>query len=483
MNKLYQKIERVFCVFWGLCFLGLVMGGLSKVMENKESVGRLAAFFDEDKDIDVLLFGSSHVRHGIFPMELWRDYGIVSYNLASNGDTIPVAYWKLVMALEYKKPDIVVMDIYDLWPGAMTSESIGQVHASIDAFPLSMKKIEAVQDLYENKEKGFELICKYSTYHTRWTELTKKDFVIDYGSSICKGALPLNEHVVRVVAEDTTPDEGLSYDNNSLNYLIRMIEVCQSENIEILLINTGYDANKESQLFADSIPEVAKEYDINYVDFTRQEIIDFATDLHSTGQNTHVNSSGARKLTSYLGDYLVHTYHVTDRRSDEEYADWQESYGKYVDYKAEFTRNITSFPIELTLLSDSDFSVVIYIKENSALLKNSSIVDLLGNILPDGNNERLDNAILTGNDYVLIVDNLCSKKWESTGGIPIEEDMGFGRVNYGIDSEGKKYLYIQDSGNMLDFDGGEPEAQIFVINKYTAEIVSKTGWKGNKKIE
>jgi hypothetical protein len=53
----------------------------------------ISPFLVEGNDIDVVMLGSSHVRCGIFAMELWNDYGISLYNLASNGRTIPVCYW------------------------------------------------------------------------------------------------------------------------------------------------------------------------------------------------------------------------------------------------------------------------------------------------------------------------------------------------------------------------------------------------------
>ena len=64
------------------------VGAVSDLLENKESDRRYASFFTEEQAVDVLLIGSSHIRHGVFPMELWRTRGIAAYNLAGNGCTI-----------------------------------------------------------------------------------------------------------------------------------------------------------------------------------------------------------------------------------------------------------------------------------------------------------------------------------------------------------------------------------------------------------
>ena len=47
--------------------------------------------------------------------------------------------------------------------------------------------------------------------------------------------------------------------------------------------------------------------------------IDFKTDM---AENIHVNFSGSKKLTEYLGNYIVNNYEVTDHRGDSEYSSW-----------------------------------------------------------------------------------------------------------------------------------------------------------------
>lgn len=413
-----------FIIFIGITVF--LLGKLTDIMVNKESQGRLTGFFQEENDIDVLLFGSSHIRHGIFPMELYRDYGIISYNMAGNGDTIPVSYWKLVMALDYKQPKVVIMDICNLWPGIKTSAiGIGQVHTSMDAFPLSYHKYLAATDLFEEPKEQMEIIWNFSVYHTRWTELSESDFDINFNSSLCKGALPLNAHTERVATVDNTPDNTLVYDEMSYEYLCRMIELCQDRGIEILLVNSGYDVNKTSQLFADSIPALAQKYDVNYVDFTSLDLIDFSTDLHSTGQNTHVNSSGARKLTDFIGEYLTDHYSLPDKRLDQNYSDWNESYEEYIQYKASNINEQDLLPVELTMLSDEDFDIVIYVKKDSELLKNDTIIALLNNISQYGSLKLLDDAAIYGDDMtepdmqIVVIDRetgavLSDSKWNYT---------------------------------------------------------------------
>ena len=161
---------------------------VENVVRQKDSYNRAYDFFEKADQIDVLFVGSSHVRNGFFPTELWKQYGITSFNLASNGNTIPISYWTLVNALDYCEPKVVVLDVFDMWPGKVCSGSWGQVLEAMDIFPLSLNKYRMVQDLFSDKElyddsgnslydRRWGLLFGLSEYHTRWNDLSQEDFL------------------------------------------------------------------------------------------------------------------------------------------------------------------------------------------------------------------------------------------------------------------------------------------------------------------
>ena len=95
-NKCLRLLEAaLFCAL----LLGAV-AAVSDVLERKASKIKFEPFFDHPQQYDVLFIGDSHVHNGVFPMELWDDYGISSYNIACYGNTIPVSYWNMMLALE-----------------------------------------------------------------------------------------------------------------------------------------------------------------------------------------------------------------------------------------------------------------------------------------------------------------------------------------------------------------------------------------------
>lgn len=355
---------------------------VSSILQLKESDNRYAAFFDSSDEYDVLFIGSSHVRHGIFPMELWNNYGITSYNLAGDGDTIPISYWTLVNALDYHKPKVVVMDVFDMWPGRVFSESWGQVHSQFDAFPMSYHKYQMVNDLFSDKtltdgdgnyvyDKRWELLFDMGAYHTRWTELKEEDFVskedLVASSKVWKGAEPYTKVVERLPHEYSQGLSEDSYDNLAKEYLEKTIRLCQDKNIDIMLINTGYECSDESKLFHDSVGDIADSYGVVYLDFTKENIINFGSDLNDSGFNTHVNFSGACRQTDYLGTQLKNRYSLIDHRGEEGYSTWDDEYVEYANSKLEYLDSQDELLSYMVLLRDTDYRILIEVRDKGIL--------------------------------------------------------------------------------------------------------------------
>ena len=96
------------------CFCVLliaVVGATQSLFERKYSYTKYYDFYQQKQDFDVLFLGTSHVLNAVYPMDLWRDYGIVSYNMANHSENICTNYWQLRNALQYTKPKVVVIDL------------------------------------------------------------------------------------------------------------------------------------------------------------------------------------------------------------------------------------------------------------------------------------------------------------------------------------------------------------------------------------
>ncbi len=374
-----SSFKRVVSVIAVVAITLFMISKISFVLENKTSYKNYASFFSDEESYDVVFVGSSHVRYGFYPMELWRQYGITSYNLAGDASTLPVDYWILKQALHYHVPQVVVLDVYDCAPNAIVYRW-EHVHDSTGAFPISLDKIRMVRDLGRNPEwvdgmgdptsVKWDMIFKIAEYHERWSKLGPTDFdtsqMIKEQSEIRKGAKPLTDIAKR---EPKVYPEVIDakYDDTSKEYLEKIIELCNEYGCQVLLVNTGYDCNDAAKLFADSVPMIAEKYGLEYYDFTQMELIDFDCDLQTTGDNTHVNASGGIKFSRFIGDVLVNDYHMQDHREDASCAKWHDDYSRYVSYIEDTLRSIGSFDEYIELLYGSDYDITIDIYDDSIL--------------------------------------------------------------------------------------------------------------------
>ena len=263
-------------ILGSILFLAILLGVLSYaafVTKRKNSDEKYADFFNQEQDFDVLFFGSSRVLNGVYPMELWDDHGMVSYNFGGHGNYIPVSYWVWRNTMNYTKPKLVVIDTYYIEENNPYRENTQQVHLSTDAFPLSKTKYEMVQDLFGDEKSDFhknrnEFLFNFGSYHDRWSDLTKDDFVINATPE--KGAEmridvadELETHWYR---EHEIPNlVGWTGDSLGKLYLKQWIKDCQDQGIEVLLIYLPHVASYEQQDVAIGTKQLAEEMGVNYL--------------------------------------------------------------------------------------------------------------------------------------------------------------------------------------------------------------------------
>lgn len=173
-----KKFKGIIKLFIFLCILAVCLFTAHNILKRKDSYVKMQDFFEQKQDFDVLYLGNSHVVNSILPMQLWKDYGIISYNIANGSERMAVSYHNLILALKYTKPKLIVIDTY-LLDQKVKVDKDTFVHTAFDAYPLSYEKFTAVHDLYKNKKatgKELAFLFNFARYHSRWYELTSNDF-------------------------------------------------------------------------------------------------------------------------------------------------------------------------------------------------------------------------------------------------------------------------------------------------------------------
>lgn len=404
-----KKAVRILGCFFTVCLTIGLLVPLTNLTERKSSDSKYADFF-RDRDYDVLFMGSSHVINGVFPMELWNEYGITSYNFGGHSNYLPTTYWVMENALDYVTPEVIVIDCLMLSSDLKGTGTFSYLHQSLDAFPLSLKKIKAVWDLlddpaFEKKESAgntgkreeprtrIGLLWDFSVYHSRWNELTKDDFMPSSNKE--KGA---ESRIAVVPAElkKIDPDIVTEPDHVGETYLCKMIESCQKRGINVVLMYLPFPASEIQQADANAVYDIAEDFGVPYINFLDLEgIIDYQTDL--SDENSHVNPSGARKITSYLGQFLAEQYNLRDKRNEPDYSYWNTDYKKYEALKKKNLVKQEDMVKYLMLLSGDNTDTVFYV-QNKDIFHNKLIMDLL-------RNTGINTDELNGNTDFILVNN------------------------------------------------------------------------------
>lgn len=356
-----SKIQRILSSLLCIVLIVLLCVCANNTLAVKTSREKNGGIYNNKNEYEVLFLGSSHMIMGVSPMELWKDYGITSYNLSDYGQWIPVDYWTLVNALDYQKPKLVVLDVHAISiDEKYSSDRMAQVHDSFDCVPISRNKFDAISDLME-EDRRVEFLFPFSYYHSRWNELSKEDFEVklslDNGANI--DAWDAMEYA-QVSSYDLPVllDKDDKYNVSSIGviYLKKLIEVCQEKNIAIALVALPYVTSESDQRWLNGVEDIAAEYGVNYYNMNHDcSYINFATDMFDEG---HLASSGARKTTKVLGQWILENYDLTslDASGDSLRVEaWNKDYEAFAEDKLHWLKSQTMLESYLMLLNDDEY--------------------------------------------------------------------------------------------------------------------------------
>ena len=174
-------------------------------------------------------------------------------------------------------------------------------------------------------------ISRFYNYHTRWKNLTKKDFIrhSSYREMMLGARLSFNYKPLKVYKKSS--EEIYKIDERSKDVYDRLIKFCNERKIvvvSVLPVRNGTNLNQQI-LFK----EYSEENQLHFIDFNLPEVqratgIDISTDFYD---NSHVNILGARKNTDYIGEYILEQNLLTPEaypEADRLYKAWATEYAE-----------------------------------------------------------------------------------------------------------------------------------------------------------
>ena len=372
--------------------------GLSALLENKASKAQFERFYKSETGYDVLFFGASHMQNALNPIILWQECGIASYNTAFEAARMSYSYWIAKNSFPDRQPRLVVIDCAYLTNDWKHAASHWPSHVAFDEMPMSVGKIQAIRDLFDDREERMRYLFPLTASHYRWSSLTKEDFEIDYK---VMGYLPFFT-VQEAELRFASADPEVEVDSATTYYLRMLIEECQSRGIDVLLTTVPYEANEESLLGMSYTYKLAEEYGVPYLDAESvAQFLNSKTDfMNSFEDNSHLNVSGAEKFSRFMADYISENYDIPDHRADGRYAVWDsytEEYYEKLDDRAIYCET----PDEIiTLLSAGKHSAYIELRSDE-LLSQALIPDCMENVGIDAEKLRAAGCVLVSPEGIV----------------------------------------------------------------------------------
>jgi len=354
---------------------------------------KYGTFFTEENNVDVILMGTSRMYDTIMPQEMWNSWGIPSYNFAQSNCTIPISYYVLQMLDDFTDPSLVVIDLFSVFEyanignGKYRTDARDQQRVQFDAFPLSVTKVKAVYDVFDDYDDRLDFIFNLFINHNRWTAVDQWNFENDISPQ--KGAafvLGLKE-----CGDYTENLEGTVSELPPIgkDYLEKTVAYCEEKGIKILFTFLPFVAEQVSIDAAVSFDAyfseeyLAEHPNVEYLNMLDSGLVNYRTDVYTDG--SHLNYIGAAIVTEWLGKYIAENYPETVHRDDPAYASWDKDFQEYVDYK------ITRFKTEnlydnLQLVYGNDFTAELVVRSDSTELFGADVsaqdlIERLGDIV------------------------------------------------------------------------------------------------------
>ncbi|MSR93430.1 SGNH/GDSL hydrolase family protein [Clostridiaceae bacterium 68-1-5] len=310
-KKIGKKIGKPLLFF---AILFLMLEGVSRKLEaislkdEKLVQGRnksLVRIKKEPKDtVDVLVLGDSLSYSAISPMEIWDEEGIPTFVCGQAGQKVQETYYLLKTALETQSPKIVMLEANIMFRGgpglSAIKESIeewGNNHISILRFHDVWKACLINKEYPDHSFKGYSFRTKIRPYR---------------GGSYM-----------------TQTEESAEFPDVVLKTMVDIEQLCREHGARLVLVGTPSPANYNFRRH-NAIAGYAAEHGLTFLDMnlqTQELGIDWKKDSLDGGD--HLNITGAKKVSRFLGKYLKENFSLKDRREDQVYVEWNEKLKEY----------------------------------------------------------------------------------------------------------------------------------------------------------
>ena len=250
---------------------------------------------------DIIILGSSRATHHYIPQIIEDSLGVSCYNCGEEGNGVVLAYGRLKMLTDRYTPKLV---IYELTPGFdygtkdPNTKYLGYLRAYynkdgisdvFDDFDDELSFLKMKSKMYQNNSRIVPLI-----FDNLFCRVNNKGYDPLYGT------LDISK-----VKEGQKGDGVSTIDSLKLNYLEKIIKLCQRKGIPLLfMISPWYDYGVGFVEYEPAIT-LSEKYSIPVCNYLNSPT--FSQNYQLFQDNCHLNNEGAKVFTNTLvRDILNH---------------------------------------------------------------------------------------------------------------------------------------------------------------------------------
>jgi len=270
-----------------------------------------------ENSFEVIVYGSSKGYSSVNPLYLYTHYGIGAYNYSMTWQRIRTNMLFIKDSLLSQKPKLALIETF-FAGGVLEDTNITpeifytRYLKARSAIPEYLKKVFG-----NDPERYLSYIMPLCAFHDNWNTLTQDSFsALSEGMGNSTYTLNLGFHDSHAVERIKLPDPAnvkqKPFKEKAKLQLDELVDLCKSNGMDILFYTAPYEAGYP---YSDAMKAYAEEKGypyLNLLDHVDEIGLDGNTDFRD---DQHPNSSGAAKITDYLGRYISQHYDLTDMRT------------------------------------------------------------------------------------------------------------------------------------------------------------------------
>lgn len=366
-----RTIIFICLLFW---FINCISALFVEPKHFMNTINDFNKIVEENKEIDIAMYGSSHVYSSFDPRTIDSAVQARSFNFGSAAQRIAVT--KYVMGESFKKttPKVVVIDLYaSSIKSPNDDESLSHQKQAYNFFGFSFDKLKSIIEVFptgqvpevifpafdrKDYRLNFDNIIfnkdyRYKTHELMWEyrgfaglpfKMTKNkkfdpSLFLDFNATGMVGSAP---------TKFTKEEE------RNINALIKK---AKSQGANVLIVTAPFlpaMVNPEYAAFHEYVDSVSSSNNVEYIDFNflgRELNLDF-NDFRNP---SHLNQFGAKKVSLYLANYIKSNYDIPNRSEEKTWlleqpvntlqylSQFYENESRKVDKKLNDSINIVSF--------------------------------------------------------------------------------------------------------------------------------------------